>query len=212
MGCKFKAARSSGSGRCRSIPRFPGTAKGNRTCLGCLGRAAPRTSQPRPPAQLRRGPRDGRCPFCGERGGCLAWRGLAAWPAPPFLPSRRSQAERGQNEGVGSFGAAQLRAEVHLEPERAGWRRNPRGFAQISPAGWEQPGAEHVCADPAASSAPHPPTHPPSFPASTCGSPTFPRGFVRPGTSCLLVSSRFSPTSLLLSRVHASAALQAPRP
>lgn len=56
------------------------------------------------PAQLRRGPRDGRCPFCGERGGCLMCQGLSPWPSPPFLLSLLSKAERGQHEGVGSFG------------------------------------------------------------------------------------------------------------
>lgn len=56
-----------------------------------------------------RAPRDGRCPFCRESRGCLMLSGAFSppWRAPPFLPKpcwdRCSQAERGQNEGVGSF-------------------------------------------------------------------------------------------------------------
>ncbi|XP_053941153.1 uncharacterized protein LOC128854179 [Cuculus canorus] len=44
-------------------------------------------------------------------------------------------------------GAAQLRAEVQLDSEGAGWRRSPWGFSKvIQPiASWEQPRAEHVC-------------------------------------------------------------------
>lgn len=44
-------------------------------------------------------------------------------------------------------GAAQLRAEVQLESEGAGWRRSPWGFGKVIQAvtGWEWLGAEHVC-------------------------------------------------------------------
>lgn len=117
-GCKLKAARSLPaspgllSGRCKSIPRFPpprpGTAKRNRTCSGCSGRAAPRTSQPRPPAQLRRGPPGWPLPLLrGAWGlpGASGARCLACSSLPPEPGwGRRSQAERGQNEGVGSSG------------------------------------------------------------------------------------------------------------
>lgn len=44
-------------------------------------------------------------------------------------------------------GAAQLRAEVHLEPFCKGWRSSPWGLSQVMQprAGWEQTGEEHVC-------------------------------------------------------------------
>lgn len=71
--------------------------------------------------------------------------------APPFLPSRAGADARRRREVKmrvwAASGAAQLRAEVQLESEGAGWRRNPWGFSKvIQPvASWEQPGAEHVC-------------------------------------------------------------------
>lgn len=74
--------------------------------------------------------------------------------APPFLPSRAGADACRRREVKtrvwAASGAAQLRAEMQLETEGAGWRRSPWGFSKvIQPvAGWEQPGAEHVCACP----------------------------------------------------------------
>lgn len=71
--------------------------------------------------------------------------------APPFLPSRAGADACRRREVKtrvwAASGAAQLRAEVQLESEGAGWRRGPWGFGKvIQPiASWEQPGAEHVC-------------------------------------------------------------------
>lgn len=97
-------------------------------------------------------PRDGRCPFCGESGGCLMLSGaFSPRRAPPFLPSRAGADARRRREVKmrvwAASGAAQLRAEVQLESEGAGWRRSPWGFGKvIQPvANWEQPGAELVC-------------------------------------------------------------------
>lgn len=72
-------------------------------------------------------------------------------PAPPFLPGRAGADARRQSEVKmrvwAASGAAQLRAEVQLESEGAGWRRSPWGFSKViqAVAGWEWPGAEHVC-------------------------------------------------------------------
>lgn len=141
--------------------------------------------------QRRAHPNPGHRPSCSGAPGMAAapsagsvgaaWRGGGSLPG-LLLPSSPAGARRRREVRMrvwAASGAAQLRAEVHLEPERTGWRRNPRGFAQISPAGWEQPGAEHVCAgpatDPAASSAPHPPP-PHEFPCLDLRVPDLPKG------------------------------------
>jgi len=55
--------------------------------------------------------------------------------APPFLPSRAGADARRRREVRArvwaASGAAQLRAEVQLESEGAGWRRSPWGFGKV---------------------------------------------------------------------------------
>lgn len=71
----------------------------------------------------------------GEWGLPDAVRGFLSplpWRAPPFLPGRAGADARRRREVKSRVwaarGAAQLRAEVQLEAEGAGWRRSPWGF------------------------------------------------------------------------------------
>lgn len=103
------------------------------------------------PAAAAPPPRAGCCPFCRESGGCLMLSGaFSPRHAPPFLPGCAGADARRQREVKmrvwAASGAAQLKAEVQLESEGAGWRKSPWGFSKIIQpvASWEQPGAEHV--------------------------------------------------------------------